>query len=63
MENEDDLTRIYYLGRSKRDVINEDLKVIKAADKSAAENVTTLFGSSIMISPVAGLLPRVYAFL
>ena len=28
----DDLTRIYYLGRSKRDVINEDLGIDKAAD-------------------------------
>jgi uncharacterized protein len=32
VENEDDLTRIYCLGRNKRDVINEDLGIIKAAD-------------------------------
>jgi len=32
IEREDDLTRIYYLGRSKRDVINEDLGIITAAD-------------------------------
>ncbi len=32
VEHEDDLTRIYYLGRSKRDVINEDLGILKAED-------------------------------
>ena len=32
IEKEDDLTRIYYLGRNKRDVINEDLGINKAAD-------------------------------
>jgi len=32
IEKEDDLTRIYYLGRSKRDVINTDLGVIKVVN-------------------------------
>jgi predicted RecB family nuclease len=32
IEKKDDLTRIYYLGRGKRDVINEDLGINKAAD-------------------------------